>query len=85
MVTNLNLSRQTVCHDPEKIQSVFETYFGLGGLQLNVNCFSRGDLERALERPDLYGNLIVRVSGYSARFIDLDKVTQKHIMERTLY
>ncbi|MBR4442683.1 MAG: hypothetical protein IKS52_05365 [Clostridia bacterium] len=85
VVTNLNLSRQTVCHDPEKIRALFETYFDLGGLQLNVNCFSRGDLERALERPDLYGNLIVRVSGYSARFIDLDKVTQKHIMERTLY
>ena len=69
----------------EKFAELIKAYFNAGGLQLNINCFSKGDLETALIHPEEYQNLIVRVSGFSARFIDLDKVTQKHIMERTLF
>lgn len=85
VVTNMNISRETVVHDREAVKAAFLTYFRIGGLQLNVNCFSKGDLLKALKEPDKYRNLIVRVSGFSARFVDLDPITQKHIMERTLY
>ena len=85
VVTNMNISRETMNENRDQVRSIFETYFALGGLQLNVNCFSRGDLEKALEHPELYPNLIVRVSGYSAKFTELDAITQKHIMERTLF
>ncbi len=85
IVTNMNLSRETITADPQKFQSMVETYFDLGGLQLNINCFAKGDLEKALAEPGLYPNLIVRVSGYSAKFTTLDPITQKHIMDRTLY
>ncbi len=84
-VTNMNLSRETITGNPEKFESMVKTYFSLGGLQLNINCFSKGDLARALEHPEEYPNLIVRVSGYSEKFILLDKVTQQHIIDRTLY
>ena len=84
-VTNMNISRETIVKDREKVSSLFKTYFEIGGQQLNINCFSRGDLEKALEEPEKYRHIIVRVSGYSARFVDLDPITQKHIMERTLY
>ncbi len=84
-VTNMNLSRETLTADPAKFRAMVETYFELGGLQLNINCFHRGDLEKALEKPEEYPNLIVRVSGYSAKFTQLDAVTQKHIMDRTLH
>ena len=84
-VTNMNISRSTITKNREKVSMLFKTYFAIGGLQLNINCFSRGDLENALKEPEKYRNLIVRVSGYSARFTELDSVTQKHIMERTLY
>lgn len=84
-VTNLNISRETMVNNIEKIGQIFKTYFKIGGLQLNINCFSRGDLEKALLNPEEYRNIIVRVSGYSARFVELDPITQKHIMERTLY
>lgn len=85
VVTNMNLSRETVVNNREGVKAAFKAYFEMGGLQLNVNCFSKGDLEKALKEPEKYSNLIVRVSGFSARFVDLDPVTQKHIMERTLY
>ena len=84
-VTNMNLSRETVQKNTDHVKSLFLAYFKMGGQQLNVNCFSKGDLERALETPEAYRNLIVRVSGYSAAFIDLDPVTQKQIMQRTLF
>lgn len=84
-VTNMNLSRETIISDPEKFKQMIEAYFNVGGLQLNINCFSKGDLEKALEHPEEYPNLIVRVSGYSAKFIHLDRVTQEQIMARTLY
>lgn len=85
VVTNMNLSRATIAEHREAVKSLFEAYFQQGGLQLNINCFEKGDLERALVHPEQYGHLIVRVSGYSARFVELDPVTQRHIMERTLF
>lgn len=85
VVTNMNLSKETITSSPEKFCDLLRVFFKKGGLQLNINCFSKGDLEKALKNPEKYSNLIVRVSGYSARFIDLDPITQKHIMERTLY
>ncbi len=85
VVTNICISRETITQRREIIKSAFESYFSMGGLQLNVNCFAKMDLERALVEPEKYENLIVRVSGYSAKFTSLDKITQKHIMERTLF
>ncbi len=85
VVTNMNLSRETATENREMLKAAILTYFGVGGLQLNINCFSKGDLEKALVHPENYQNLIVRVSGFSARFVDLNPVTQKQIMKRTLY
>lgn len=84
-VTNMNISRETIKSKTDIIKSMFIAYFKMGGQQLNVNCFSKGDLEKALENPEAYRNLIVRVSGYSARFVDLDEITQQQIMQRTLF
>jgi len=85
LVTNMNISRESLVHQREKISQAFKVYFSIGGQELNINCFSKGDLEKALKEPQKFSNLIVRVSGYSARFIDLDPITQKHIMERSLF
>ncbi len=84
-VTNICISRELITEHRELVKNTFLTYFAEGGQQLNVNCFGRGDLGRALVEPEKYQNLIVRISGYSAKFVDLDKITQKHIMERTLF
>lgn len=85
VVTNVNISRAMLNDRRETVRQAFLAYFKLGGQQLNVNCFSKGDLEDALVHPERHRNLIVRVSGYSARFTSLDAITQKNIMERTLF
>ncbi|MBE6696629.1 MAG: hypothetical protein E7587_09300 [Ruminococcaceae bacterium] len=84
-VTNMNVSRSLINTDKKKFSELLKRYFEIGGLQLNINCYSKDDMENALKEPEKYKNLIVRVSGYSARFIDLDSVTQKYVMERTLF
>ena len=43
------------------------------------------DLEDALVHPESHENLVVRVGGFTARFIDLDKKTQQDVLTRTAY
>jgi pyruvate formate-lyase/glycerol dehydratase family glycyl radical enzyme len=58
---------------------------GDGGFEIQFNVRSREDFERAMEDPEKYGDFLVRVSGYTAYFKDLNPQMQKEIMERTEY
>ena len=50
-----------------------------------VTVVDRGVLEAAVERPDEYRDLIVRVSGFSAVFVNLEPDIQQELMSRVLY
>lgn len=67
----------------EKLKMLIETYFQRGGLEIQISSVSRETLVKAQEHPENYGNLVVRVSGFSAYFTSLCKVTQDEIIERT--
>ncbi len=54
---------------------------GVGQLQWNVTTAER--LERAQEDPERYGNIAVRVAGYSQMFRLIDRELQDHIIART--
>jgi pyruvate-formate lyase len=69
----------------EKIKLLFKTYFRKGGCQLMVTVVDRGALEDAIVHPEKYPNMIVRVSGFSAVFVELDHDVQKELLSRTLY
>jgi len=62
-----------------------QTYFDQGGMELQLNVVDRETLMKAQEKPDEYKNLIVRVSGFSAYFVMLDKMLQDEIIKRTEY
>lgn len=62
-----------------------ETYFELGGMEIQFNVVSRETLLKAQNSPEEYRDLIVRVSGFSAYFVTLDKVLQDEIIARTEY
>jgi formate C-acetyltransferase len=66
-----------------KLQSLIHTYFQLGGMQIQINVVDRETLLEAQRRPDRYRNLVVRVSGWSARFTTLSKMLQDDIISRT--
>jgi len=58
-------------------------YFELGGMHLQINLVSRETLLDAQQNPQKYPDLMVRVSGYSAYFVDLTKEVQDEIIART--
>jgi pyruvate-formate lyase len=84
-VQNLKLSRELLTTYRCQTVSLLHTYFENGGTQLMINCLNRNDLENAMREPEKYGSLIVRVGGFSARFIDLPREVQLEILGRTLY
>lgn len=65
-------------------QSV-EAYMKMGGLQVQFNIIDRATLEDAKENPAKYPDLLVRVSGYTAYFKDLNPTMQGEIITRAEY
>lgn len=84
-VQNLKLSKEMFNRFFEKTKGILNAYFTQGGSQLMVNVLGRGDLENALKEPEKYRNLIVRVGGFCARFVELEPGIQQEIMSRTMY
>jgi pyruvate-formate lyase len=64
----------------EALASLLKSYLRLGGMQLQWNLVDREMLQAAQQHPEEYRDLIVRVSGYSAHFTDLEQVIQNDIM-----
>ena len=69
----------------DAFMSLLETYFNNGGQQLQITVVSAEELIDAQENPEKYGNLIVRVGGYSDYFVKLSKDLQENIISRTMY
>ncbi len=66
-----------------RLTTLVDYYFSRGGMQIQFNVVSKETLLRAQREPDKYRSLIVRVAGYSAYFVGLDKTVQQDIIERT--
>jgi len=67
----------------ENFVGLIDGYFQLGGLHVQFNVLSRETLEDAKVHPLQHRNLIVRVAGYSAYFIELDPFVQDEVIART--
>ena len=84
-VQNIKFTPTMFNDDREKIKFLFRTYFKKGGCQLMVTVVDKGILEDAVIHPELYPNLIVRVSGFSAIFVNLGADIQQELLSRVLY
>ena len=67
----------------QKLLALIKTYFKKGGQELQINATSKEVLIDAMEHPEEHQNLVVRVSGFSAYYITLDKEVQLDILRRT--
>jgi len=65
------------------LSSLLKTYFKRGGMQTQINVLDPEELKKAYDNPDLYPNLLVRVSGYTVYFNDLTPVIKQEIIQRT--
>lgn len=58
------------------------TYMESGGMQMQFNVISTETLRDAMEHPEAYRNLMVRISGYNAYFVELNRELQQELIER---
>ena len=66
-----------------KWANLIRTYFDLGGWEVQFNVVSAETLKEAQKHPEDYKDLVVRVVGYSAFFVELEKAVQDDIIKRT--
>lgn len=67
----------------EKMLALLKTFFDRGGWHVQFNIVSKEDLLEAKKHPEQWRQLIVRVAGYSAYFVDLPLAIQDEIIART--
>ena len=80
---NLKFPKYLWNQSKDKILTAFKTYFQFGGGQLQVNVLDAKALKDAMLNPKDHQNLVVRVGGFSAYFVDLNKELQLEIISRT--
>ena len=79
LVPNANDSHEETLNH---FNGYISSYFDLGGMQMQFNVVSTETLRDAMEHPENYGWLIVRISGYNAYFTQLNKYLQMELIER---
>ena len=66
-----------------KLSTLIHAYFALGGKHMQFNVVTRDTLLDAQNHPENYRDLVVRVAGYSAYFVQLSRAVQDEIIGRT--
>lgn len=84
-VQNIKFGKDAFDNSGDKVRAILKTYFKSGGSQAMITVIDRGILEKAIEEPEKYKEVFVRIGGFSARFVDLPRDVQREILNRTTY
>jgi pyruvate-formate lyase len=67
----------------QAVRDLIRTYFGLGGMQIQISVLDQAVLRDAIAHPERHEDLIVRVGGFSAYFNSLSLDLRRTILDRT--
>ena len=67
----------------DRMAAYVRAYFELGGMQAQFNVTSTETFRHAMEHPEEHRDLLVRISGYNAYFVDLNRAMQEELIERS--
>jgi pyruvate-formate lyase len=86
-VLNISFSKKTLAQAESQrhVRALVETYFKMGGMQIQVSVLDREELLDALTHPELHENLMVRIGGYSTYFNWLSPELKQEVIQRTEY
>ena len=83
VVHNVRFNKDMLRNNFDKIKMLLEIFYENGGAQTNLSSIGKDDLEQAMIHPEQYKNLLVRIGGFSARFVELDPIVQHELLLRT--
>jgi formate C-acetyltransferase len=84
--TLLNMKLHTKSVEGEgvdKLRALIKTYFSMGGMEMQFNIVGADTLRKAQENPDEFEDLVVRIAGFSAYFVELHEAMQNDVINRT--